>query len=601
MPAGYVSTPPSLGPNSIEAVRVSGDDRYDTAARIAENWGGAAPTVFLASGADYPDAMAAAASAGLSSAPVLLTKPNELPDATHMALSNIQPQVIILVGGTSSVSEEVEHELDGLAGKVQRVSGKNRYGTAAELAIRQSSGSNKIFLASGQDYADALAAAALAAHEGAPLLLTKQTHLPAATKAALDELEGHQLVVVGGTSAVTNAVAKQAAAHTKSGTHTRLAGSDRYGTAAAVAQEFKDAGTESFVASGVAFPDALVGAAWSSKQGSPVVLTPPDRVADGTEEALLQQDPSKIYVLGGPASVTDLTVQELVEIVDAPPAATPPGELPGWGAPAWQDEFEGTQVDTAKWYVRDQTYLSYDYGYIVDDAVSVADGKLRIRVDELDTPIVKGDRTRHWSTGYLDSIGLHEADYGRWEIRAKIPTTEGNSRGVWPAFWLRNVGNVGEIDVLEAWGDPPIQHDNPNLTETSRFTLHESTNGGMRTKGWYYEHQLWPGQAPYDTASTGYHTWAVEYTPDYLKAYLDGQLAAHVVPDGELISGTSADYSWVWGPTFVNEPWAMRLNVQMGDDYSTPGLQPNPYSEVPADFLVDYVRFWDYTSGVDGN
>jgi beta-glucanase (GH16 family) len=301
-----------------------------------------------------------------------------------------------------------------------------------------------------------------------------------------------------------------------------------------------------------------------------------------------------MYVLGGTASIHDSTVAELVDAIL--PDEPGDGYLPGWGYPDWRDEFNGSTLDTSTWTNRDQSThgnLSYDWAVIDSDAVSVNDGKLRIRAEELDTPVESDGRTRYWSTGYLDTIDKQEAQYGRWEFRAKIPTTAGNSRGVWPAFWLRN-DSLGEIDIMESWGDPPKTERDPDLSETSTVVLHESTNGGGEKVQATYEHRTLPGLEPYSTAS-GFHTWAVEYTPTYVKAYLDGELAVHIVPTGELVSGESGDYSWVWGPTFENDPWAIRLNLQMGDPYWSPDLTPSPLTAMPADYLIDYVRFYEYT------
>lgn len=274
---------------------------------------------------------------------------------------------------------------------------------------------------------------------------------------------------------------------------------------------------------------------------------------------------------------------------------TDPGFIENWGLPVWRDEFESATLDTAKWTNRDQSThgnLSYDWAVIDSSTVSIVNNQLRIRATELTTPVVSGGRTRYWRTGYLDTMGKISQQYGRWEMRAKLPTTRGDSRGIWPAFWLRN-GSVGEIDIMESWGDPPKTARNANLTETSTFTIHESTNGGGDKMGWTYEHRARPGQSPYNTAS-GFHTWAVELTPTSLKAYFDDILCVHIVPTGELVGGASRDYSWVWGPNYASSPWAMRLNLQIGDPYWSPDMTPSSLTAMPADFIVDYVRVWEH-------
>ncbi|MGB7447939.1 MAG: glycoside hydrolase family 16 protein [Ornithinimicrobium sp.] len=269
--------------------------------------------------------------------------------------------------------------------------------------------------------------------------------------------------------------------------------------------------------------------------------------------------------------------------------------VPGWGTPQWRDEFDGNSVDESNWRVRDADTdgnQHYDWAVLDRDAVCVRDGLLRIRLEELAEPVQDMGHTRYWSTGFLESKGLREAQYGRWEFRAKIPTERGSSQGVWPAFWLTN-DSLGEIDIMEAWGDPTKRFRPAQFIETSRFTVHESTEGDRRSEGWWYEPITMPGADSYMSADD-FHVWTVEYTPDSLKAYMDGELAVHLVEDEELVSGQEGDYSWLWGETFTSSPWDINVNLQMGDPYWTPAPEPSADTELPADYLVDYVRFWSF-------
>lgn len=581
-----------LGTNAAdEAVplhRVAGVDRYETAAKVSERWEPGVPVAYVVSGENFPDALSGGAWAASLGAPVLLTRQPQLPAVTAQALARLKPQRMVVVGGESSVSESVVTTLKGLAvtGQVSRIAGADRYITAASVAGQYSAGLDRVVLASGQEYPDALSGAALAGHESVPLLLTRRDRLDAATIAQLQRIRPNEVLVLGGTSRVSQSVS-ESAAHYAGGSVRRLAGGNRYETASLVAAEFGPTGGGAFVASGDLFPDALIGAALAGREGVPVHLTPWNRAHEATLSALQEQDPDSLTVFGGQSSVTEPTAEDLARFARD-------GYVEGWGYPSWRDEFAGTSVDTTKWTVRDRSThgnLSYDQGVISSDAVTVADGMLRIRVTELPEPEQSGGQTRWWQTGYLDTINKHTAQYGRWEFRAKLPTTAGNSRGLWPAFWLRN-GNVGEIDILESWGDPPVRQRSSNLTETSTFTVHQSTNGGGAKAGYTYEHNAFPGEAPYNSASE-FRTWAVEYTPDYLKAYLDGELAVHIVPSGELVTGQSRNFSWVWGSTFAS-PWNIRLNYQVGDPYWSPNISPSNLTVVPSDYLVDYVRFWDY-------
>lgn len=284
------------------------------------------------------------------------------------------------------------------------------------------------------------------------------------------------------------------------------------------------------------------------------------------------------------------------------PATDDPAVLPYWGAPTFRDEFDGASIDGAKWNVWDHSThgsLSYDWGYLDADAASIVNGQLRQRMVKRTSAITASSKTRWWDTAYMTTLGKFEQTYGRWEMRAQIPTNAGISQGVWPAFWLRN-GDVGEIDIMESWGDPPRNRTrNVNLTETSTHTIHQSTNGGGDSYGVTAEHRAngSSGTTAYDTAQ-GFHTWACEYTPTYLRFYFDDTLTADIRADGDrhAMAGANAtrDFSWVFGTTFTS-PWHVRINLQMGDPYwsSDDGTGVLTASS-PADYLIDYFRGWAY-------
>lgn len=306
-------------------------------------------------------------------------------------------------------------------------------------------------------------------------------------------------------------------------------------------------------------------------------------LSGGSQASTLRFDDLKVSALTAapvvPAPVVPAPVVP-APVVPAPvvPAPVVPAPVPvvpvdagvrqGWGAPVFRDEFNG---GLTQWNVRDNDSLSYDSARIQAANVKVSDGLLHI---EGKRETVKG---RDFTSGYIDSMGKFEQQYGRWEIRAKIPTTPGDSRGIWPAFWLRNAG-VGEVDIMEAWGDP---FDNPTKVGTSSFTVHESTNGGGQRKGWNWETMA----GTKVNSSEDFHTWAIEYTPTELKGYFDDKL---------VITATKAEYPWLWGPNFQTK-FNMRLNLQIGSPYHGQPLGPDYKDTKPySDFQIDYVRAWAY-------
>lgn len=194
-----------------EVRRVGGTDRYRTAALVAREFG-TPKTIYVTTGVNFPDALAASAlwvgatvgPAADDSAAVLLTRPSSLPGATRAELERVGPERIVVVGGAGAVSDEVAQQLEAY-GPVERVAGDDRYHTAVLLAERYTS-ADRVVLASGQNWPDALAGAAWAKRDAAPLLLVRQDSVPGVTWGKLEELGPSTVNVLGGPVAVSEAV-----------------------------------------------------------------------------------------------------------------------------------------------------------------------------------------------------------------------------------------------------------------------------------------------------------------------------------------------------------------------------------------------------------
>ena len=268
---------PQAGP-SAEAVPVAsselaGTDRFATAAAVASavqpSTGG---TVLLATGANYPDALAAGPVAAKLNAPILLVHGSTVPQATKDALTRLRPSRIIIIGGLPAVPSAAERTVAGLApsARIERVAGADRHETAAKLATQFFPGASEVFVATGWNFPDALSAGATAAMRGAPILLGTGRGLTARTWTALSSLRPDKLWLVGGSNVLGHDPAGQRVTIPAE----RLSGPDRYATNAAVLDRFSARPTHSIlVASGAKFPDALVSAPLAAVRKAPLVLT----------------------------------------------------------------------------------------------------------------------------------------------------------------------------------------------------------------------------------------------------------------------------------------------------------------------------------------
>lgn len=306
--SGLVDTDPD------DVTRIAGVDRYGTAAQLATLSQGSATTTYVASGLDYPDALAAAAVAGGSDR-LVLTRPGSLPGATQDAITALVTGTgshAAVVGGTTVVTTTVTGQLDAMGvWDVERIAGTDRYETAARVAADALAGQDvdRVYLASGEGFPDALAAASHAGDDDA-LLLTKEDALPSATAAALEDLDPRKVVIVGGQDVVSQAVEQQVRQVTGT-TPVRAAGADRWATAAAL---FSYSGTalgsdQVIVATGLDFPDALA----SGQLGAPVVLTKPDQLPSVARSVIARYDAAT--VVGGTQALStdvELGIQDLM-------------------------------------------------------------------------------------------------------------------------------------------------------------------------------------------------------------------------------------------------------------------------------------------------
>lgn len=186
--------------------RLSGADRFATAAAIsAATFRPGVPDVYVATGANFPDALTAAALGAYNGGPVLLTQTNDLPATTRDELQRLQPAHIVVMGGTNAVSDAVYTALGAYSSSVVRAQGATRYDTnviANAGVVAQSPAT--LIVATGANFPDALAGAALAGHLHTAMLLVGAGALDQQQQHFIASFAPKSLIVLGSTSAVAN-------------------------------------------------------------------------------------------------------------------------------------------------------------------------------------------------------------------------------------------------------------------------------------------------------------------------------------------------------------------------------------------------------------
>lgn len=300
------------GPTTF--TRLAGADRYATAAALSQLRFASAATVFIATGAAFPDALAGAPAAARANAPILLTAHGSLPAATANELRRLGPSTIVVLGGPGAVSDAVVGMLAAHAPSVVRWSGANRFETAAAISRNTfGAGVPVAYVATGRSFPDALAGGGVAGRAGGPILLVEPNGIPAATAAELRRLQPGRIVVLGGPGPVSDGVLHALVDFATSGSATRLAGPDRYATAVAISQSAYGAGGSDavFVATGTNFPDGLAGGPIAALVPGPLLLVSPTSLPGVVGTELQRLDADTVYVIGGAGAVSEQVVNAM--------------------------------------------------------------------------------------------------------------------------------------------------------------------------------------------------------------------------------------------------------------------------------------------------
>ncbi len=234
----------------------------------------------------------------------------------------------------------------------------------------------------------------------------------------------------------------------------------------------------------------------------------------------------------------------------------------------WGDEFDGTSVDARRWNVRNNSWANNEESIVTSrpQNVFVRDGVLTIRSQR--ERYTAYSTTRDFTSGYLDTINKQSWTYGRFSMRAQLPTQPGTSRGLWPAFWLRpDDGGIGELDIMEAVGSG---EGGSEWTMTHQ-TVHRDYTGAVR-------HQAKGSVSPVGIPSDGFHTYTVDWEPGKITWYVDGV---------QVWVRDRATTPWI--DEAFGRPFNIRLNQQVGGTWAG---TPDAATAFPADFKVDWVRVY---------
>ena len=193
--------------------RRAGRTRYETAVEVSKAvFAAGTQTVFVATGANFPDALVAAPAAALLGSPLLLVPSDGVPAAVQQEIQRLGPSRIVVVGGIASISESMFGVLSTLAPTVDRISARDRYAmSAAVSAAFFAPGTNTVYVAVGTDFPDALAGGPATGFSPGPVLFVQTTSLPSVVRDELTRLGPSRIVILGGPAAVSESLVTELA------------------------------------------------------------------------------------------------------------------------------------------------------------------------------------------------------------------------------------------------------------------------------------------------------------------------------------------------------------------------------------------------------
>ncbi|WP_243075825.1 cell wall-binding repeat-containing protein [Microbacterium sp. SS28] len=301
-----------LDPRLFDTWRLAGTNRFETAVEISKQLygpGDHAPVVYVTNAFNFPDALAAGPAAIRAGGAILSTDPQYLPQVVSDRLGQLAPARVVILGDTKSVSGAVEATIRQLlpTADVDRLGGDSRYATA-DLIVRDAflaTGTTHAVIATGNNYPDALAAGPAVSVADAPVILVNgHGGLDDRTRALLDDLGVVDAVIVGGLPSVNSQLEAELRSQLGSAHVARLAGADRYETAALINDFYFAESDVAFLTTGANFADALTGGPLAGAYGAPLYLSSADCIPDPAADALWDKQVAGIFIFGGYPSLS---------------------------------------------------------------------------------------------------------------------------------------------------------------------------------------------------------------------------------------------------------------------------------------------------------
>ncbi|NFL55522.1 cell wall-binding repeat-containing protein [Clostridium botulinum] len=270
------------GKNNYNVSRIEGANRYKTSLNISKQFNNdKVYNVIIASGSNFPDALAGSTLSKELNAPILLVDKDikgSLDSIDYIKNHLNTNGNVYILGGNASVSEDYVNYIKSLGYKnIIRLGGKNRFDTNRTIINSMNiEKGTPIVITNGYGFADALSVSSAAASKGYPILMSDSKTLPNEIKDKIREIQPSKVYLIGGQGSLTDNIMTEVRNIVPSLNYnniTRVWGNNRYDTSLEICKYFNLDSDIAVIANGENFPDALSGSALAAKQNAPIVLT----------------------------------------------------------------------------------------------------------------------------------------------------------------------------------------------------------------------------------------------------------------------------------------------------------------------------------------
>lgn len=305
--------------SSNNVSRIYGKNRYETSINISNNFNnGKVQNIIIASGNNFPDALAGSVLSKKLNAPILLVDKSlsGSQDSINYIKSHLNENgTIYVLGGYASVSDAYINYIKSLGfNDIKRLGGKNRFDTNKLIVENMNvSKGTPLVIVNGNNFPDALSISSIAGIKGYPIILSNKDTLSDEIKEKIKEISPSSIYIIGGQGALNDSIIseiKEVVSSIQDKDIIRIWGKDRYETSLNICKYFNLDTDTVIIANGKNFPDALSGSALASKLQAPILLTDGNDISTQKNYIDTTKYTNKI-ILGGSGAISEDSENEL--------------------------------------------------------------------------------------------------------------------------------------------------------------------------------------------------------------------------------------------------------------------------------------------------